>query len=75
MRFEGLRQMFQARGMDFATATRQAYAALFGMVERQASMLSYANIFFFMGMIFLVVVPLLLLMRRPKAGGAPVAMH
>jgi DHA2 family multidrug resistance protein len=73
--FENLRQMFQSQGMDFATATRQAYAALFGMVERQASMISYANIFFFMGIIFLVVLPLLLLMRRPKAGGAPVAMH
>ena len=75
IRFESLRQAFQAQGMDFATATRQAYAALFGMVQRQASMLSYSNIFFFMGMVFLVVVPLLLLMRRPRGGRAPIAMH
>jgi DHA2 family multidrug resistance protein len=75
LRFESLRQMFQSRGMDLATATRQAYAALFGIVERQASMLSFAKIFFVMGMVFLLVVPLLLLMRRPRHSAGPIAMH
>jgi DHA2 family multidrug resistance protein len=57
------------------TATHQAYAALFGTIARQASMIAFNNAFFLLGVLFLVVTPFILLMRKPKRKGAAVAAH
>jgi DHA2 family multidrug resistance protein len=72
--FQQLRAALIARGADPATATRQAYGALFGMVMKQSSVLSFMHTFLFFGFVFLVLLPLLLLMRRPAhaRGGMPV---
>ncbi len=69
-----LRGVFMSQGNDPATATNRAYGALFGVVQQQASMLSFVDVFHLLGLIFLLVLPALLLMRRPRHGGA-VAMH
>ena len=69
------RAAFMAQGMDPTTATRQAYAAMFGMVQRQASMLSFNQAFFLLGLLFLCVTPLIFLMQKPKKGGGAVAAH
>jgi len=61
----GLRSALVSRGQDAATALHQAYAAMFGMVQRQAAMLSFVDTFRLLGVIFLALLPLLLLMRRP----------
>src|SRR5438309_3033387 len=45
MTFERLRSGFIASGTDAVTATQRAYAALFGMVQRQAAMVSFVPIF------------------------------
>jgi DHA2 family multidrug resistance protein len=66
---------FMAQGADLFTATHQAYAALFGTIARQASMIAFNNAFFLLGVLFLVVTPLILLMRKPKRKGAAVAAH
>ena len=58
-----------------ATATQRAYAALFGMVQQQASMVSFVLLFRLLGGIFLVLVPLILIMRRPRSGRGPAAAH
>ena len=64
-----------ARGMDLATATKRAYAALFGMVQRQAAMMSYIDAFFLLAVLFLLMLPLILIMKRPqRAHGAAEAM-
>src|SRR5262249_4608855 len=70
-----LRGAFIAAGADMVTATNRAYAALFGIVQRQASMVSFVEIFQLMGIIFIALVPLVLLMRRPGQRGAPVGAH
>lgn len=72
---EGIRGSLVARGQDAATALHQAYAAMFGMIQRQAAMLSFVDTFRLMGGIFLLLLPLLLVMKRPRprAGSAP--MH
>ena len=57
------------------TATQRAYASLFGMVQQQASMVSFVLLFRLLGGIFLVLVPLILVMRRPRAGRGPAAAH
>lgn len=73
--FTGMRQMFMMRGSDMATATRQAYAALWNLLQRQSAMLSFIHLFQVMALIFLAVIPLLLLMKRPKRGGEVIAAH
>jgi len=71
----GLERSLVGRGSDPATAHLQAYGAMFGTVERQASMLSFLDTFRLLALIFLVMLPLLLLMRRPSHRGGGVPMH
>lgn len=66
---------FMARGMDAATATKQAYAALYGMVQQQAAMMSFIDVFFLLAIMFLVCLPLILIMKPPThRGGGPGGM-
>jgi len=60
-----------AAGADPATATSRAYAALSGMVHRQATMVSFVGIFQLMGVMFIALVPLVLLMKRPGKRADP----
>ena len=64
-----------AAGTDAVTATQRAYAILEGMLFRQASMVTFVIIFRGMGIVFLMMIPLVFLMKRPKRGGGPVAAH
>jgi MFS transporter, DHA2 family, multidrug resistance protein len=73
--FEQLRAGFVARGADLVSAGQRAEAALFGMVLRQAAMLSFMDVFRLMGLLFVCLLPLLLLMKTPRAGRGPAAMH
>jgi DHA2 family multidrug resistance protein len=74
-RISGLQQMFMSRGSDSVTAQRQAFGAIWGMVQRQASMLSYNDVFRFLGGMFLIMLPLLFLMKRPRGGKGPAVAH
>jgi DHA2 family multidrug resistance protein len=69
--FDQIRAGFMAAGADITTATNRAYAALFGTVQQQAAMASFVQLFRLLGIIFLVLLPLILLMRRPRAGAGP----
>jgi len=70
-----MKQGFMSRGMDATTAGRQADAGVFGMVIQQASMMSYADVFFLLAIMFAACLPLILLMKKPpKGGGGPGAM-
>jgi MFS transporter, DHA2 family, multidrug resistance protein len=60
-----LKAAFMARGADAATATERAYAAAWGLVQQQAAILSFLDMFAFLGVVFLVMTPLVLVMRRP----------
>jgi MFS transporter, DHA2 family, multidrug resistance protein len=73
--FEAARNGFLASGADVTTATRRAWAALDGVVHQQAAMVSFVTLFRALGLLFIVLVPLVLLMRRPRAGRAPVGAH
>jgi DHA2 family multidrug resistance protein len=68
---------FMSRGMDAVTAGKQAYAAVFGLVARQASMTAFIYAFRLLAIIFLLVLPLILLMKPPshKGGGGGAMMH
>jgi DHA2 family multidrug resistance protein len=71
----GLRQTFMSRGADPVTATRQAHGALWGALQQQASILSYNDVFRFLGWMFILMLPLLLLMTKPKGGKGPTIAH
>jgi DHA2 family multidrug resistance protein len=71
----GLKSAFMACGSDPATAAQQAYGAVFGMVEGQAAMLSFLKVFRTLAVVFLLVLPLLLLLKRPRHKGGGVAAH
>jgi DHA2 family multidrug resistance protein len=70
----GLEHYFASLGADPVTANQRAHAALWGMVQRQAAMLSYNDVFAILALMFLLMAPFVLLMRRPKRGG-PVMAH
>ncbi len=67
-----LTQLMQQRGFDAVTATQKAHALLYQMLQQQASLLSYLDVFHIMGMLFLAVIPLILLMRKPSQKAAVV---
>ncbi len=71
--FENMRAALMARGSDYATATKQAYAAVWGMVQQQSSMLAFSHTFWLLAILFLAALPLLFLMKRPthRGGGMP----
>ena len=71
--FDTLRRGFMGQGSSETSAVSQTYAALAGMVQRQAAMLSFIHVFELMAGIFLCVLPLLLLMKRPKRAAVAAA--
>ena len=60
-------------GTGPGTANSQAYQAIWGMVVRQATMLSYNDVFRFLAAMFVVMSPLIFLMKKAKKGGAVMA--
>jgi DHA2 family multidrug resistance protein len=69
-----MKALFMSQGSSASTATHQAYLAMWGMVERQAAMLSYNDTFFFMALMFVAMIPFLFLLKKPKLGKAGAAM-
>jgi DHA2 family multidrug resistance protein len=68
------RQLFLQAGSDWTTATHRAQAELYAVVQQQASLLSFIEAFRLMGLLFLVVIPLVLLMRRgTEKGEVPIS--
>jgi DHA2 family multidrug resistance protein len=72
---KGVEVSMMAHGSDPVTASRQAYVSLWRLVERQASMLSFVDTFVAMALVFLLVLPLLLVMKRPRHTRGGAAMH
>jgi hypothetical protein len=65
-----------ARGSDVVTAARQAEAAAFALVRRHAAMISFTEVFRALGLFFVLLLPLLLVMREQRRGrGGGVALH
>jgi MFS transporter, DHA2 family, multidrug resistance protein len=63
---DALRGGFMARGADAVTAAQRAYAAVNGMIARQAAALSFIDLFWLLAVFFVAAVPLLFFMRRPE---------
>lgn len=74
-RLAALTGVFQSRGSDAATAHQQAIASLSQLVNTQAAILSYADIFRFVGVVFFCSLPLLLFLGKGGAGAKAPAAH
>ena len=64
--FNALRSMYLGTGSGAGLADQRAYGAMFGLVQQQAAMLAFVDIFILVTVMFLLMLPLLLLMRKPK---------
>ncbi len=62
----GLRGLFAGSGPVWAD--QQAYAALFGLVQREATMVALVRIFQYLGVLVLTLIPLIALTKRPPKG-------
>ena len=69
-RIAGLTKTFTSQGIPANQAHSQAYAVLDRTISVQASTLAYIDIISVMAVVILCLVPFVLLMRRPKRGGA-----
>src|SRR5271168_3187178 len=61
-------------GSNASHAALQAKGMVYNLVQTQSAMLAFVDNFKMLGVVFLAVIPVLLLMRKPKvpAGGVPV---
>jgi DHA2 family multidrug resistance protein len=74
-RVNSLTALFQSRGADPVTAHQQAIASLAQLVNTQSAVLSYADIFRFVGIMFLCSLPLLFFLGKGKARNAVSGGH
>lgn len=65
---------FMRAGTNPVTASHRAYAAVWGMVQQQATMMSYNDAFRLLGLIFFGMLPLIFLMKRSR-GKPGMAAH
>ncbi len=68
-----LKGYFAAVGGDPVAAGHRAYVAMWDMVLQQAAMLSYNDVFRLLGVMFLLMLPMIFIMRKPKGHGPGMA--
>jgi DHA2 family multidrug resistance protein len=71
----GLVQTFKAAGYDLLQATQMAYGRIYGAMQAQANMLAYIDTIWLFAIAALLMAPLAFLMKRPKPGTGPAALH
>ncbi|MES2704207.1 MAG: DHA2 family efflux MFS transporter permease subunit [Bacteroidota bacterium] len=65
-RVQGMQQSFIQRGMPAGDALKAAYKAIEGSVMEQAAVLSYMDVFLYIGIMFLLCIPIVLMVRTGK---------
>lgn len=56
-------------------AGAQAQAMIYGTIQRQAVMMAFIDNFKMLGIVFFAVIPILLLMKKPRAQPGGVSVH
>ena len=76
-RVHSMQSNFMHKGMDASTALKSAYQSLEYTVIKQQTVLSYMDVFLYLGVLFLIFVPIVLLVKSNKKAGKldPSAMH
>ena len=70
----GATKGMQAHGASAAGATQRAYALIQFTVQRQATMLSYIDCFWFLGVAIMLMIPAVFLIKKSRPGGG-IAVH
>ncbi len=65
-RINAIQQAFISKGKAADAALKSAYAALDGMVTKQAVVLSYMDVFLYLGIIFLICIPFVIMVKGNK---------
>jgi DHA2 family multidrug resistance protein len=70
----GMQSTLVKAGASAYQANSQAHAMIYNLVERQSAMLSFLDNFKMLGVVFFGIIPILLMMKKPRppAGGIPV---
>jgi MFS transporter, DHA2 family, multidrug resistance protein len=76
-RIQGMQHNFVAKGLAPDVALQSAYKSMDYMVMKQAAVLSYMDVFMFIGVMFLICIPFVLMVRAKKNKGVDLseAMH
>jgi DHA2 family multidrug resistance protein len=65
-RINGMKASFMAKGMSPDVALNTAYKAMDYSVYKQASVMSYMDVFFYLGIMFLICIPFVLMVKGNK---------
>jgi MFS transporter, DHA2 family, multidrug resistance protein len=65
----------ETAGSNATQALQQAHGLLYNELIRQASIVSYVNVFWVLGMTCLGMIPLMFLMKRMRPRGRPAPVH
>jgi DHA2 family multidrug resistance protein len=65
----------QAGGSSPTDAAAQAQGLMYGTLLKQSSMLAFADAFWIMGMLFLVIIPLMFLIRKTPPPRGPILVE
>jgi len=68
-RVHSMQSNFMHKGMDASTALKSAYQSLEYTVIKQQTVLSYMDVFLYLGILFLIFVPIVLLVKSNKKAG------
>jgi DHA2 family multidrug resistance protein len=71
----GASATLRGAGSSAHDATLQAQAMIYGNVLRQSSMLAFADAFWVMGTLFLLIIPLMFLIKKVKPGSGQVVVE
>jgi DHA2 family multidrug resistance protein len=71
----GLETKLVAAGSTMAHAGAQAHAMIYGTIQRQAVMLAFIDNFKMLGVVFFALIPILLLMRKPRVPAGTMPVH
>ena len=67
----GASQLMTVHGASPPDAAAAAQGMIYGSMLRQANMLAFVDVFWFMGMLFLAIIPLMLLIKNVKSTTRP----
>jgi DHA2 family multidrug resistance protein len=63
---QGIQHLLISRGMGAAEAVKTSYAILSARVSKQAAVLSYMDVFLYLGILFLLCVPFIIMVKGNK---------
>ena len=72
-RLHGIALGLEHAGISAARATKMAYGALYGQLLRQSATLAYLDVLYLLAIASAIMVPLVLLTKKPKPGGTAMA--